>query len=167
MKLKLRLNGTPHEMDIAALKPDLEVRIDGRGHALRETGTTGALRHARIDGEDITYHQARSGNRAFLHLGGRTWIVEFVDPRDAAREKVQGSGDIRAPMPGVVVSVEKQPGDPVTAGDTILTIESMKLQTNLTAERDGVLAEILKSEGDVFEKGAIVARLQEEEDSDA
>ena len=45
-------------------------------------------------------------------------------------------------MPGVVVSVEKQPGDPVTAGDTILTIESMKLQTNLTAERDGVLDQI-------------------------
>ena len=107
MKLKLRLNGIPHEMDIAALKPDLELRIDDRGHALRETGGTGARRRARIDGADVTYHQARSGNRAFLHLDGRNWIVEFVDPRDAAREKVQGSGDIRAPMPGVVVSVEK------------------------------------------------------------
>lgn len=163
MRLKMRLNGMPHEMDITALRPDVEVSIDGRRHTLRETGGTGAERHVRLDGEDIRYHQARSGNRAFLHLDGRNWIVEFVDPRDAAREKVLGSGDIRAPMPGVVVSVEKRPGDTVSTGDTILTIESMKLQTNLTAERNGVLAEILKSEGDVFEKGAVVARLEEED----
>ena len=65
-------------------------------------------------------------------------------------------------MPGAVVSVQKKPGDAVKRGEPIITIESMKLQTALPAPRDGVIASILKSEGETFEKDEVIATLEAE-----
>jgi biotin carboxyl carrier protein len=64
-------------------------------------------------------------------------------------------------MPGAVVSVDKAAGEPVKRGETIVTIESMKLQTALVAPRDGVVAEILRKEGETFEKDEVIVRLVE------
>ena len=65
-------------------------------------------------------------------------------------------------MPGAVVSVQKRAGDKVTRGEAIVTIESMKLQTALPAPRDGVIAKILKGEGETFEKDEIIVTLEPE-----
>ena len=53
-------------------------------------------------------------------------------------------------MPGVVVSVNAKPGDHVKEGQPLLVIESMKLETSLTAPRDGVVAEMPFAAGDSF-----------------
>jgi biotin carboxyl carrier protein len=62
-------------------------------------------------------------------------------------------------MPGTVVSIHKSAGNIISRGDALLTIESMKLQMALSAPRDGVVAEILRQEGERFDKDDIVARL--------
>ena len=67
---------------------------------------------------------------------------------------------VKAPMPGAVVSVHKAVGDTVKRGETIVTIESMKLQTALVAPRDGVIAELNRKEGESFEKDEVIARLE-------
>ena len=160
MTLKLKLFDAPHDLVLKQLRPDLTVSIDGQDHRLTEQQGAGSLRSIDIDGQSIAYRQARDGNTVYLHLDGRNWVVEFIDPRDAASEEAAGSDAVRAPMPGAVVSIEKQPGDTVSRGETILTIESMKLQTNLTAPRDGVLATVLKSVGETFEKDEVVAMME-------
>ena len=160
MTLKLRLGDQPHDLTLRALQPDLIAVLDGTDHRLEERVGEGAERQIEIDGRPVHYRQARSGNTVYLHLHGRLWTVEFVDPRDAARADAAGSDDIRAPMPGAVVSIEKKPGDIVRSGETVLTIESMKLQTSLAAPRDGVLAAILKPAGDTFEKDEVIATLE-------
>jgi biotin carboxyl carrier protein len=63
-------------------------------------------------------------------------------------------------MPGAPVSLHKAVSDHVMRGETIVTIESMKLQTALPAPRDGVFATILYAEGDVFDKDEIIVRLE-------
>jgi biotin carboxyl carrier protein len=59
-----------------------------------------------------------------------------------------------------VVSVHKAVGDSVARGETIVTIESMKLQTALIAPRDGVIAELYRKEGESFEKDEMIVRLE-------
>ena len=58
-----------------------------------------------------------------------------------ARPKAEAGnpGHIGAPMPGVVASVAAQAGKPVRAGDLLLTIEAMKMETGIHAERDGTV----------------------------
>jgi pyruvate carboxylase len=54
---------------------------------------------------------------------------------------------VAAPMPGLVVAVSAHPGEKVQRGDRLLSIEAMKMETGVFAERDGVVREVLVSAG--------------------
>ena len=54
---------------------------------------------------------------------------------------------VPAPMPGLVVAVSAHEGDRVARGDRLLSIEAMKMETGVFAERDGVVAEVLVTAG--------------------
>ena len=95
-----------------------------------------------------------------MHLHGRNWVINLLDPRDAALGVVDGADEIKAPMPGIVVGINKEPGETVKVGETILTIESMKMETNLVSPRDGTLSEIIKAVGETFEKDQVLACLE-------
>jgi len=66
------------------------------------------------------------------------------------RRKAGAGNDahVGAPMPGVVSTVAVAAGQTVKAGDVLLSIEAMKMETALHAERDGVVAELLVRAGD-------------------
>ena len=68
----------------------------------------------------------------------------------AVRPKIDGSNpnQLGAPMPGVVSAVAVSVGQPVNTGDVLLSIEAMKMETALHAEREGTVAEVLVRVGD-------------------
>jgi len=59
---------------------------------------------------------------------------------------------LKAPMPGMVVSVPVQPGQTVKKGDVLLILESMKMQNELRTPRDGVVGRVRVASGDRVEK---------------
>lgn len=63
-------------------------------------------------------------------------------------------------MPGVVVAVAVAEGDAVETGDLLLTLESMKLETAITAPHAAVVAEICVAAGATFDQGAALLRLE-------
>jgi pyruvate carboxylase len=67
-----------------------------------------------------------------------------------ARPKVERGNEshVGAPMPGVVSTLAVSAGQAVKAGDVLLSIEAMKMETALHAERDGTIAEVLVRTGD-------------------
>ena len=69
-------------------------------------------------------------------------------------------GAIRSPMPGKIVSVSAQPGDPVVKGQPLVTLEAMKMEHTLTAAYDGVVAEVSVRAGDQVSEGVVLARLE-------
>ncbi|MBO6777917.1 MAG: pyruvate carboxylase [Marinibacterium sp.] len=83
--------------------------------------------------------------RVFFELNGQPRVIRvpnrMVTSAAQARPKAEaGNADhIGAPMPGVVASVAVQAGQKVNAGDLLLTIEAMKMETGLHAERDAVV----------------------------
>ena len=64
-------------------------------------------------------------------------------------------------MPGAVVGVSVAPGDEVSAGQKLLTLEAMKMQTILTAERDAKIAEVHAAAGKQVETGDLLVVLAE------
>ena len=60
---------------------------------------------------------------------------------------------------GLVATVHAKAGDAVEAGDPVVTLQSMKMEIPVAAESDGTVAEILVSEGDEIDTGAVLARL--------
>ncbi len=86
--------------------------------------------------------------RVFFELNGQPRVIRVpnraVKARSASRPKAEAGnpGHVGAPMPGVVASVAVREGQTVRPGDLLLTIEAMKMETGLHAEREGTVARL-------------------------
>lgn len=162
MPLHLTLDGETHAIEIVRRAPRLVLDVDGRRYEIVDEIDQGD-ELLTVDGVGIAVARAlvEAGPRetCFVRIDGRTHEVGLIDPREETGGHDSSRDEVHAPMPGAVVSVHRRAGDAVVRGETIVTIESMKLQTALAAPRDGVLAEVLKAAGDTFDKDAVLARL--------
>ena len=68
--------------------------------------------------------------------------------------------EIRAEMVANVWKVVKSIGDAVTEGDTLVILESMKMEIPVVSESDGVLAQLAVNEGDVVQEGDLIAVIE-------
>jgi biotin carboxyl carrier protein len=68
--------------------------------------------------------------------------------------------EIRAEMVANVWKVVASAGDQVSDGDTLVILESMKMEIPVVAESDGTVAEIAVAEGDVVQEGDLIARVE-------
>jgi pyruvate carboxylase len=91
--------------------------------------------------------------RVFFELNGQPRIVKVPNRSAKAtvevRRKAEEGNDthVAAPMPGAVSTVSVKKGEAVKAGDVLLTIEAMKMETALHAPRDGTVTELLVTPG--------------------
>jgi acetyl-CoA carboxylase biotin carboxyl carrier protein len=68
--------------------------------------------------------------------------------------------EIRAEMVANVWKVVKATGETVEEGDTLVILESMKMEIPVLAESDGVLKELAVGEGDVVQEGDLIAVIE-------
>jgi 3-methylcrotonyl-CoA carboxylase alpha subunit len=124
--------------------------------------------NAQIGSRKQRVYLATKGDTVFVQMNGQVCRLERVDPtRRNASAAAQQGGQLLAPMPGVVVSWLAQPGFEVKAGDPLLVIESMKLQMTISADIDGVVSDLPFNQGQSFQRGAVLARLQSKPTSGA
>lgn len=145
------------------IAPVLELEVEGRPvTAALESGTERGEFFAVLDGSRERVFLATSRDTHYIHWRGRTHRVDTIDALARAREQASRAGgaeEIRAPMPGVVVAVAVRAGDAVETGALLLTLESMKLQTAITASHPARIAELCVAAGDHFDQGAPLVRL--------
>lgn len=70
-----------------------------------------------------------------------------------------GSVEIKSSVPGKVIAVEVSQGQAVKAGDTVVILESMKMEIPVVAPQDGTIASIAVSQGNDVENGAVLATM--------
>lgn len=68
--------------------------------------------------------------------------------------------EIRAEMVANVWKVVAATGDEVAEGDTLVILESMKMEIPVVAESDGTLAKLAVNEGDVVQEGDLIAVIE-------
>ena len=134
----------------------------------------------KINGNDynVAIDEAE-GNTAKVEVNGTPFSVEFERPiakpkavsqvkRPApaaaapvaapvakpAAVSVAGGNVISSPLPGVVLSINKQVGDAVKKGETVLVLEAMKMENAIEATCDGTIKEIKVQKGDSVLEGA-------------
>jgi pyruvate carboxylase len=101
----------------------------------------------------------------FFELNGQPREVEVVDRSLASAVIETPKGDpndpnqISAPLPGLVVGVAVVVGDPVRKGQKLLSIEAMKMETTLYAERAGRVTEVNAEVGRQVKTGDLLVRL--------
>ena len=77
-------------------------------------------------------------------------------PAAAAAEAVDGT-PVNAPMPGMIVKYEKEVGDSVSQGETVVILEAMKMENALPAPASGTIKSVNFSSGDSVAKGDVLA----------
>ena len=140
-------------------------RRDGSFAVRAEGGDDAAEAPARVaawspDGLDIEWNGRRvryavtaDGDR--MHLTGDCETVTVaVVPRFGAPDRGVAAGGFAAPMPGVIVEVRAAPGEPVSAGSTLVVMEGMKMEHHVIAPCDGTVAEVLVAPGDQVDNGS-------------
>jgi pyruvate carboxylase len=104
--------------------------------------------------------------RVFFDLNGQPRTITVPDRLRVGEVKVRAKAapsdpkQVGAPMPGVVSGVTVAAGQKVAAGDVLLSIEAMKMETALHAEADGVIAEVLVRQGDQIDAKDLLVRFE-------
>ena len=79
------------------------------------------------------------------------------EPVTVPEQRVEAvAGAIRAPLPGKVLSIKRKVGDSVNVGDTVLVLESMKMENAINAPRSGRVKEIPVAEGATVALGDVL-----------
>lgn len=122
-------------------------------------------------------------NVAHVEVNGTPYKVELENtakpvtvvnaPRPAAAPRTEtgakviasapaatGGYQVKAPLPGVVLSVPVKVGDAVKASDTVLVLEAMKMENAIHAGRDGKVASIAVNQGDSVLEGHLLLTIE-------
>ena len=92
--------------------------------------------------------------------GGDVVEFDFAAKVGGAGEGAASDGAILSPMPGKIVSVAVEAGQTVSKGQTLLTLEAMKMEHALAAPFDGLVAELSATAGGQVSEGVVLARLE-------
>jgi pyruvate carboxylase subunit B len=169
VKYYVSVNGEDHEVTL----DEHGVQVDGeRVSASVESINGSPVRMVTIGDEVhrvVVRPRERGGVRGAytLWLDGYRFEVEALDERGRAIRELSGKSaepsgpaPLVAPMPGLVVRVNVQPGDEVQAGQGLVVMEAMKMENELRAPAAGRVRAILAAPGTAVEKGAVLIELE-------
>ena len=158
MKYEVSVGGRVFEVDVEGET----VRVSGRTTVASILAVPGSpLMRVMVDGVSRTYAMSRDKEGWRVHSEGRLWVAEVSDERARSLRQMVGSskprpagGMLKAPMPGLVLRVEVEIGQRVTAGTGLVVLEAMKMENEIRSTQDGIVQRILVKPGQAVEKGA-------------
>lgn len=145
------------------------VEVGGRTHTIDVEEITAEMFHVRVGGHEFELRLSQAEEVASSY---RPPPIEGLPPVPATAPPPQppppeptptGSSDVRAPMPGTVLSIEVQPGAAVRRGDTLVRLEAMKMINQVRAHRDGVVAEVKATAGQSVGFGEVLLTFARDE----
>jgi pyruvate carboxylase subunit B len=155
---------------------DIEVEVDGDRVTVGGSTLTASLavirgtpiRQLLIEGRPTVLTMRSAGRGQWsLEVGGDRWEAEVLDERTrhirsltGGENRPRGPATLRAPMPGLVLKVLAEPGQPVLAGAGLVVLEAMKLENELKAPAAGTVGAVRAQVGEAVEKGQVLVEFE-------
>ena len=158
------LDGEMVPVEVTGEAGSHEVLVDGRDLVVQSGWRVGdAVFAGNVNGSAVAINVERRGSFILLTTRGAAHKCRVLTPRAAelARFMIPKvppdmSKYLLCPMPGLVVSIAVAEGDKVEAGQPLATVEAMKMENILRAEKAGVVARLLAKPGDSLAVDAVI-----------
>jgi len=145
---------------IVELLDDKHLSIDGHTYEVDFKAVSGQPVYSLIvNGKSHEAYVQEGDDDWQVLLRGRLFPVKVEDEREKRLRTAAGGGvaetgefHLKAPMPGLVVTIPVEEGQEVKKGDVLLILESMKMQNELKSPRDGVVSRIKVRAGESVEQ---------------
>lgn len=164
MHMTLHIAGQPAEIEVLERTAGL-VRFRYQGTVYAFHGHRAADGSVWLDSEaaDGIWRRQRATltrqrNGLLVQLGALDMLVS-QQPSVGSAAQAAASLSPLTPMPGLVRKICVKKGASVKAGDALAVLEAMKLQLTLSAGGDGIVEDILASEGEMVPEGAMLVKL--------
>lgn len=134
-KVQITIDGKPYEVDIV----------------MAENGSCSILHDGDSYNAELIQHE---GKKSYdVNIFYRSYHIDIVDSQAKYLRMKKGDNNrqddkIIAPMPGKVVKIPVQKGDHLQAGDIVIVLEAMKMQSNYKVNSECIVKDILVNEGD-------------------
>ena len=161
--LRLALGDVQHSASITAVgtnsysvalgKDVVEVSIEKHGDSAVRFTAMGVQQTARFVLQEAVLH---------LDLNGVTITARETTREMSSAARRDGSLRVLAPMNGSIIAVFAKPGDRVSRGQRVLVLEAMKMQHEISAERDGAIDKVLVKPGDQVATRQLLIELKAE-----
>ncbi|HNX06152.1 MAG TPA: biotin/lipoyl-binding protein [Bacteroidales bacterium] len=94
----------------------------------------------------------------------RTMAVPSTDgspqtAKTASPSAPKGSGVVKSPLPGLILNIYVNVGDPVSIGQKIITLEAMKMENNINSDKEGKITSIKVKKGDSVMEGDVLIEI--------
>lgn len=147
-------NGSTYNINIVDIQNlDIVMNNDGSYHMIHNNKSY----NIRIINENI------NSKKYSLCIEGREFEVEIKDSLDQMLDKMGysdklkgGSGEIKSPMPGMVLKMDLMEGQQIKKGETLLILEAMKMENLIKAEYDLTIKTINIKQGDSVAKNQLL-----------
>lgn len=169
-----------HIVDAGESSPQREISIDGMTYSIdwrqieplapdvHGQGAVGGRYSLLIAGKSYEVFARRvkradeAGYRYEILIAGQRFEIVVEDEREKALtgsiQAAHESGDavVRAPMPGLVLGLPKEPGAEVERGQTVVILEAMKMENDLASPITGKVKEVRVSKGQTVNQGEVL-----------
>ena len=132
---------------------EFKYTIDGKEYKVQIEDVEGNIADVTVNGEafKVEMEQEAEPEKKKVVLGHPA--AEAEEGETASAANVNTANALKAPLPGVVTKILVKEGQGVKKGETVLVLEAMKMENNITAEADGTVTGICVSAGDSVMEG--------------
>jgi len=166
MKLRRLGQTLPREVEIISHQGSvISARIDDQTiRAILERTADGSFM-IRIGSHRVRINAVRSKGSILVAAGPASFEFKAVEAAESRPRIGLASPRVEAPMPGRVLKILVVEGAEVGAGDGLLVLEAMKMETTLYAEGAGMIAKVLVVQGQMVDHGDTLIELSPLRDS--
>ncbi|KXK12961.1 MAG: pyruvate carboxylase [Chloroflexi bacterium OLB14] len=133
--------------------------LDGKNIFIKIIRAENGKMELLIDDQRVVAYVSSDLAKRWVTIDGETIMLTKTS---GAKQGVRHdhAGGLIAPMPGQVRSVNVKSGDDVKKGQTLLTMEAMKMEIKIQALMDGKIKSVLAAQGDTVEREQILIEME-------
>lgn len=165
--IKATVNEKEFELEVIS---ENQVKLDSGMKDLDVISLDKNKKHVLIDNKSYSIEHVSFDNEkkiATLKVNNNTYQVSLKDKYDLLLKELGMSNltdkvvkEIKAPMPGLVVSIEVEKGQEVKEGDSVIVLEAMKMENVLKSPVNGIIKNIKAKQATTVDKNAVLIEFE-------